>query len=155
VKLGDSLSGLLVSLLGAAVVWQSRTFPSIPGQTIGPALFPGIVGVGLVLMGLALLVSGRRRPEAVWALDEDMRRPRMAINFGIVLCAVLAYALVVSRLGFFITAALLLAVLLSAFGVGVRRTVVLAAILPFVLHYMFYTLLRVPLPWGLLERIAW
>jgi putative tricarboxylic transport membrane protein len=32
---------------------------------------------------------------------------------------------------------------------------VLAVIVPIVLHYMFYTGLRVPLPWGVLEGMAW
>jgi putative tricarboxylic transport membrane protein len=35
------------------------------------------------------------------------------------------------------------------------RIVPLALIVTFAIHYAFYTLLRVPLPWGVLEGIAW
>jgi len=144
-----------VSLLGAGVVMQVRAFPHTPGQAIGPGLFPGIVGAALVVMGVILAVSGQRLSEPQIAIDEDMRRPRMATNFGIVIFVLLAYALVVNSLGFFITAALLLAVLFLAFGVSLKRTLILAPLAPFIIHYLFYTLLRVPLPWGLLEAMAW
>lgn len=127
----------------------------MPGQNIGPALFPGVVGLALIVLGLVLFVSGRSRPTRWLVLDDDMRRPRMALNFGIVVVALLAYALVVNRLGFFLTAALLLAMLFRAFGVPVRRTAVLAVVCPFFIHYVFYGLLRVPLPWGVFEQVAW
>jgi putative tricarboxylic transport membrane protein len=155
VKLSDIAAGLLVCLLGGAVVLMARTFPPMPGQNIGPALFPTIVGVGLVVLGLVLLASGRRRQAPFISIDDDMRRPRMALNFGVVIIALLAYAFIVDRLGFFLTAALLLALLFRAFGVAPRRTAVLAAVLPFFIHYIFYSLLRVPLPWGVFENLAW
>ncbi len=50
---------------------------------------------------------------------------------------------------------LFLAVLFVAFKVNRRRIVPLAVVVTFSIHYAFYTLLRVPLPWGLLEGIAW
>jgi hypothetical protein len=41
------------------------------------------------------------------------------------------------------------------FGVGVRRAFVTAVVATLVIHLLFYKLLRVPLPWGVLERFAW
>jgi putative tricarboxylic transport membrane protein len=155
VKLSDSLSGLLILLLGAAVLAHASTFPPMPGQTIGPALFPTLVGMGLMLVGGLLFWGGRSTGRGWGALDHDMRRPRMALNFAIVIASLMAYALLVGRLGFFITAALLLAILFRAFGVRLRPTLVLTAFLPFALHYIFYSLLHVPLPWGVLESLAW
>jgi putative tricarboxylic transport membrane protein len=155
VKLSDSLSGLLILLLGAAVVAYARTFPPMPGQAIGPALFPTLVGMGLMLVGGLLFWGGRSTGRGWGAIDQDMRRPRMALNFAIVIASLMAYALLVGRLGFFITAALLLGVLLRAFGVRLRPTLILAALLPFALHYIFYSLLHVPLPWGVFEGLAW
>jgi putative tricarboxylic transport membrane protein len=127
----------------------------MPGQDVGPALFPSLVGVGLVLIGGQLFWAGRSTGRGWGALGDDMRRPRMALNFAIVIASLLAYALLVGRLGFFITAALFLAILFRAFGVRLRPTFLLAALLPFVLHYIFYSLLHVPLPWGVFERLAW
>jgi putative tricarboxylic transport membrane protein len=155
VKLSDSLSGLLVLLLGLAVIAHASTFPPMPGQAIGPALFPALVGAGLVLVGARLFWGGRSTGRGWGAIDEDMRRPRMALNFAIVIASLVAYAVLVGRLGFFITAALLLGVLLRAFGVRPRPTLLLAALLPFALHYIFYSLLHVPLPWGVFEGLAW
>jgi putative tricarboxylic transport membrane protein len=43
------------------------------------------------------------------------------------------------------------------FAFGVRRRVILpmAIAVTLTIHYMFYSVLRVPLPWGLLGGIAW
>jgi putative tricarboxylic transport membrane protein len=57
--------------------------------------------------------------------------------------------------GFFITAFIFLGTLCFAFGVPRKHIMPIAIGVPFVIHYAFYTLLRVPLPWGLLERLAW
>ena len=42
------------------------------------------------------------------------------------------------------------------FGVRPRvRSLPLALVVTLVIHYAFYKLLRVPLPWGVLQGIAW
>lgn len=151
----DRASGLLVAGLGVVVVGLARSFPMMPGQSIGPSLFPTIVGVLLVLVGVTLALRAPRGGGVGIGLDTAMRRPRMAVNFALVVFSLLAYALLVDRMGFFLTAALLLAVLFRAFSVPPGRALGLAAVLPFAIHYVFYTLLRVPLPWGLLQSIAW
>jgi putative tricarboxylic transport membrane protein len=79
----------------------------------------------------------------------------MVANFALVIADVVFYAVAVDWLGFFITASVFLSVLFLAFGVRRARIVPLAAIVTLGLHYSFYTLLRVPLPWGLLGGIAW
>ena len=40
-KLNDAVWGALLALLGAAIVVHVQSFPRIPGQNVGPALFPG------------------------------------------------------------------------------------------------------------------
>ncbi|MBC8120090.1 MAG: tripartite tricarboxylate transporter TctB family protein, partial [Burkholderiaceae bacterium] len=35
------------------------------------------------------------------------------------------------------------------------RSIVIAVIATFVIHFAFYKLLRVPLPWGVLTNYAW
>ena len=69
--------------------------------------------------------------------------------------ALIFYALAVDTLGFFITAFLFLAVLFLAFGVSRRWIAPLAVAVTIGLHFAFYSLLRVPLPWGWLESLAW
>jgi putative tricarboxylic transport membrane protein len=83
------------------------------------------------------------------------RDPRRHLRIALVLVSVVFYALLLGRLGFLITATLLLSILFAAFGVRRARILPLAAVVTLAIHFAFYTLLRVPLPWGLLEGIAW
>jgi len=153
-KLSDRLSGVLTLIFGGAIIAVARTFPGTPGQAIGPALFPTMIGAGLILCGLILVSS--RQPGTPWLQpDEWVGRPRMAMNFALVFVDLVFYAIAVGRLGFFITAVTFLSVLLLAFGVRRMRIVPLALVVTMVMHYAFYSLLRVPLPWGVLEGIAW
>ena len=154
-KISDVLSGLLILIFGTAVVLNARTFPSMPGQSAGPSLFPTLIGGGLMLCGLALVWSGRGRGAPWLQVDDWMRRPRMVLNFGLVFADLVFYAIAVGRLGFFLTAVIFLSVLMLAFGVSRPRIVPLALVVTIVIHYAFYSLLRVPLPWGVFEGIAW
>ena len=155
-RVSDTLSGLVISIFGAAIAAYARTFPPMPGQPVGPSLFPTIVGCGLIIFGAALMVSAARTPHTRWiALDDWARRPRMVVNVALVTGAVGFYALAVGWLGFLITAKIFLAILFLAFGVRRGRIVPLALAVTIVMHYAFYTLLRVPLPGGVLEEIAW
>ena len=154
-KLNPTLSGLLVLIVGLAIVVHARSFPPATGQSIGPGFFPSLVGAGLILCGLALIVSGRRRGEPWIEAAEWMRRPRMIFNLLLVFADLVFYAVAVSSLGFFITALVFLSVLMVAFKVPPTRVVPLALAVTLIIHYAFYTLLRVPLPWGVLEGVAW
>jgi putative tricarboxylic transport membrane protein len=154
-KLNPTLSGLLVLIVGLAIVVHARSFPAATGQSIGPGFFPSLVGAGLILCGLALIVSGRRRGEPWIEAAEWMRRPRMIFNLLLVFADLVFYAVAVSSLGFFITALVFLSVLMVAFKVPPTRVVPLALAVTLIIHYAFYTLLRVPLPWGVLEGVAW
>lgn len=155
-KVSDTVTGALALIVGAVVFLVAQTFPPMPGQPVGPSRFPSILGLGLVGLGLVLIFSARGRPrEPLIEAAEWLGRPRMVANFATVVGAVLFYALVVNTLGFILTATVFLAVLMLGFGV--RRTAIVPLALAVVLavHFGFYTLLHVPLPWGLLERIAW
>jgi len=65
------------------------------------------------------------------------------------------YIFAVDRLGFLITGTIYLTVLFVVFGVGRKWVLPIAVIATLVIHYAFYKLLRVPLPWGLLQGMAY
>ena len=65
-----------------------------------------------------------------------------------------AYILFSTSVGFLIVASLGLFAMLVAFGVQRGMAVVVAVVGTIVIWYAFYKLLRVPLPWGVLERFA-
>jgi putative tricarboxylic transport membrane protein len=61
----------------------------------------------------------------------------------------------VQRLGFIVTGTIYLAALMWALRVPPIRAVPIAIVMTLLIHYAFYKLLKVPLPWGLLQSIAW
>ena len=155
-RLSDTLSGFLLLLFGGAVVFYARTFPATAGQSIGPGLFPILIGAEMAACGIVLLWMGRKQRDVGWVELEDwVRQPRMLLNGALVIGALIFYALAVETLGFFLTAFIFLVVLFLAFGVSRRWVAPIAVAMTLGLHVAFYTLLRVPLPWGWLKGIAW
>jgi putative tricarboxylic transport membrane protein len=155
-RINDTLIGILVGIAGLATLGYAQTFPLSPGQSFGPGLFPSLIGGGLALCGLTLVRGGLRARGVAWLeFDEWARRPRMLLNGFLVIAGLVFYALTVDRAGFFLTAFIFLVVLLVAFEVERRWIPVVAAGATLGLHFIFYTLLRVPLPWGWLEGMAW
>lgn len=154
-RFNDTCWGLLVLFFGGVILFHTRNFPDMPGHQIGPALFPRIIACGLLLCGLVLVWSGRRQGAPWFEADDWVRRPRTILDVALVIGALIFYALVVEVAGFFITGLVILAALFLAFGVPARWLAPLAIGVTLALHFGFYTLLRVPLPWGWLEGMAW
>jgi len=72
------------------------------------------------------------------------------IAFLVTIAGVVAYVLFAQAVGFLIIAPLVLIALFLAYGVRPRTAVVTAVLVSLVIHFAFYKLLRVPLPWGVL-----
>jgi putative tricarboxylic transport membrane protein len=157
VKLNDAVFGLLFLLLGAAVLVAIQGYPKIPGQPVGPALFPGLIAAGLCVCGVLLVARGwRARADHPWLAWEDwVRSPRHVAALAVLLGAILFYILAADKLGFLPAAALVLLSLFLVLKVPPGRAVVIAVIAALVVHFAFYKLLRVPLPWGVLQGVAW
>jgi putative tricarboxylic transport membrane protein len=154
-RFNDTFTGLLLALVGAGVAWQASTFPPAPGHGPGAGAFPLVLGLGLAGCGVVLVIAGRREAGGWLAFDDGARHFRSARNALLVPLTLLAYALLVETAGFFLTSFALLAGLFLAFGVHGRWIAPLAAGVTLALHGAFYSVLRVPLPWGWLEGIAW
>jgi len=156
VKINDAVFGVVLLALGIAVLWHVQSFPKIPGQNVCPALFPGSIAAGLIVCSLLLIVSGiRSRARARWFEGLPwVRSPRHVSAFAALILATLAYILFANSVGFLIVAPLGLVAMFIAFGVRRATTVMVAIVGTIVIWYAFYKLLRVPLPWGVLERFA-
>ncbi len=156
-KLNDAIFGLLLLVLGATVLGLVQSFPKIPGQQVGPALFPGLIATGLCVGGLLLLVRGwRDRVTVPWfALEDWVRSPRHLAGFLVLVGSVVFYMLLSQRLGFLVCSALILTTLFYTLRVPLARSVIVALVATLVIHFAFYKLLRVPLPWGVLANYAW
>ena len=152
--LTDAITGALLIALGAVILWHIQGFPAMQGQKYGPAWFPGIIAVGLAACGAALVVQGARSgaPWAELAAWTRVRRP--VAGFFSVIGGLLFYVLAAGPVGFHLTS---FAILLSGMRIlGTRMSLALpvAVVAPVLLHLAFYKVLRVPLPWGVLERFA-
>lgn len=156
-KLNDAVFGVLLLVLGGAVLLAVQGYPRIPGQPVGPALFPGLIAVGLCIAGVLLVVRGwRERGQQPWLVLQDWSRsPRHLAAFAVVVGCVLFYILASTRLGFLPTAFAILLALFLVLRVRPGRALLVAAIATLAVHFAFYKLLRVPLPWGLLKDFAW
>jgi putative tricarboxylic transport membrane protein len=159
-QLSDRITGLFLIALGGAAAYAGSRLPPVPGQQIGPNVFPMVTGAGLMLCGalIALKVGHRFEEEAEADLAaHSAQAPADKHPWWRGLMALLPpalllfYVLAVERFGFLITAAAM--VLAAALGLGarLRLAVPLTLLAPFAVHLVFSKLLRVPLPMGLLS----
>lgn len=158
-KFHDTIWGALLVALGAAVLLYVQGFPRIPGQNVGPALFPGVIATALVVSGAMLFVRGlrarRRAGGPWWEVPEWFRSPPQVLAFAVLVGVNVFYLLAVDRLGFVIVAFVYLLALMWVLRVPLLKALPVALLMTLAIHYAFYKLLRVPLPWGVLQGIAW
>jgi putative tricarboxylic transport membrane protein len=155
-RASDLTIGLIVAIGGLAIAGYAQTFPPMPGQPIGPSLFPTIIGAGLAAVGAMLILSGLKQHGVPWlTVDGWARTPRALARVTLVVVSLIAYTLVVDALGFLVTAVVLLSILFAAFGSRPVWILPIAMGVTVAMHYAFYTVLGVPLPWGVLEAFAW
>ena len=161
-KFNDAIWGAVLMLFGAALFVHVRGFPSIPGQQVGPSALPGALAIGLVICGAILFVSGlRARARAVEGVARWVEMPAWFAaapqlrGFATLVGVNLLYLLAVDKLGFVLTGVIYLWALMAVLRVRPVRALLIAVVMTLLIHYAFYKLLRVPLPWGVLQAIAW
>jgi putative tricarboxylic transport membrane protein len=153
VRLNDTVIGSGLLLLSLAVLWHVQSFPAFPGQPYGPALFPGVVAGGLALASLLLIRDGLR--EGAPALGSGEGARRLSLPFATTVGCLFFYYFLSERLGFIVCATLMLVALFWTYGVRRALIAPIAMIAVMVIHTGFFKLLKVPLPWGVLQPLAW
>jgi hypothetical protein len=104
VRINDAVWGALLLLFSAVLLVHVQGFPKIPGQQVGPALFPGFLAVGLAVCGVLLVIKGlaTRRAwgeRAEWfAFAEWTRSRKHVVAFAMTLGVNVLYILAVDRL---------------------------------------------------------
>src|SRR5205085_7639972 len=103
-KLSDAVWGVLLMVLGIALLVVVQGFPRIPGQQVGPGLFPGALGAGLAVCGAVLtireMLARRRAGDAASAWLEWPAwagSPRHVVAFAVLVAVNLLYLLAVDR----------------------------------------------------------
>lgn len=139
----DRISGILLALFALGVIWESRALPLGTFRQPGPAYMPVLLALLLLIFGVLIALTGGRGERLAsigWT-----EWPHAVAILGI--CAFSALAL--ERLGYRLTVLMLLAFLLKAVEKkGWILTAIFALAVSFGSFYLFYTLLRVPLPIG-------
>ncbi|HZG19725.1 MAG TPA: tripartite tricarboxylate transporter TctB family protein [Herbaspirillum sp.] len=173
-KINDALSGLLVALF-AAVLWIASSRLPAMGQDIGPNVFPQALAGGLMICAVLLILRGLRGlrksraahvstfsttgnedQDAHWFTLPDWFGSRHAVlAFLLVPASLLFYIWVSEPLGFLPTAVLLLLALFLTFRTRLMVALPVALVSALIIHTIFYKLLKVPLPWGILTPLAW
>jgi putative tricarboxylic transport membrane protein len=160
-KLSDRLTGLFLVGLGGAAWYGGSLLPPVPGQQVGPNVFPMVVGGGLVLCGamIALGIGAKFEAEAEADVaahqDGGMPAPKddtwaNGLKALIPPALLFFYVLVADRLGFIPTAFVMVLTAALAFGARLGLALPVALLAPIGVHLIFLKLLRVPLPPGLL-----
>ena len=157
-RLPDRVTGLFLVGLGAAAAYGGWQLPPVPGQPVGPNVFPLVIGTGLALCGLAIAFGiGHSFEEEEELIPVEGGQPKQAPTgrfYGLRAllppALLLFYVAVADRLGFIITAGLIVFVTSTALGARPKLSLPLAVLAPIGVHLIFSKLLRVPLPAGLL-----
>ena len=159
-KLNDTVWGAVLLVCAGALFVHVQGFPAIPGQRVGPSALPGALAVGLGVCGAILLLrslrAAARGQRVAWVELPGWfgSRPQV-IGFVVLVAVNLLYLVGVERLGFIVTGTVYLAALMAVLRVRPLRALALGLVMTLLIHYAFYKLLKVPLPWGLLQPVAW
>lgn len=155
-KINDAVFGVVFALLGAVVLFHVQSYPKIPGQGYGAAIFPGLVAVGFIVCGVLLVISGvRHRRDAPWFTGDNwLHSSRHIVAVLAIVLGVVAYIALVETIGFLIVAPMLLLAWFRVLGVRWALAIPAALLVVLAIWYVFYKLLRVPLPWGVLTPYA-
>lgn len=162
-RISDRHSGLFLVALGTVAAYAGSRLPPVPGQQIGPNVFPLVVGIGLAICGLMIAFgighSFEDEAEADLAAHSDpvpsggpeAPRSRWGGLLALLPPGLLVFYVYASEwLGFVPTAFAIVLVMARALGAGWKLAVPLALVTPVAVHLIFSKLLRVPLPFGLL-----
>lgn len=156
-KFNDAIVGAIFIVIAGLMIQQSFSFPGFPGQDYGPNLFPRIIAGGMILCSLVLIIRGLQAHGAGFGpwltLDAWTSSPKHVASFALMLAAMVFYVFTSEFLGFIITAFIIQLTLFLWFAVKPWKALLIAAISTMCVQYFFVSLMRVPLPRGLLDSI--
>ena len=134
----DRLAGLAFFLLAAGYVWLSAGYTAGFGDPLGPAIFPRVVGIPAIVLGLTLAIWPSHN--ASWAGSGGLARQGAAIAI------LIGYALLLEPLGFVPTTFAAILGLGLLMGAPVLAGFLTAAIAAPGLYLLFDRLMGLPLP---------
>lgn len=149
---------IAVILVAVTILWLARDFRAPRSVRVSPRVFPQLVGIGMLLVGVWYVVDIVRNPNSLSAgedsEDVDITADANWLTLGLVALGLTAFALLVQPAGFAIAAAVMFTICSTAMG---SKNVVMNAVIGLVLgvavYLVFDTWLGVRLPEGWLAFI--
>ena len=139
----DRISGAALVIFSLLVIWQSTALPLGNFHQPGPAYIPILLAVLLFVFGALIAATGFQAP-----MLESTEWAEWRHAIAILVCCIFA-GFGLERLGYRFTVTLILFFLLKFVERrGWLLSSSLALSLAFGSYYLFYTILRVPLPQG-------
>ena len=114
---------------------------------MSPSFLPSVLGVAIMIVGLAMIGQSFRKNSEKESLDFSRSG---SFRVGLAAVLLIAYTLLFPRLGFVLTSAIFIAVFTYLFGLRSWWKIVLTMVLvPVAVWLFFEKLFRIPLPHGL------
>lgn len=153
-RFNDLVSGAILIAAALIVIVLTLRFPEFPGQNYGPAAFPRLLAALMILCGLMMVVRGYASWRAGAPLAEIpswARDPANVVSALLVLGSALAYIFVLDAVGFVPLTLVVLLSLFLWFKVRVPIAAATSLVAAFGINWFFASLMRVPLPRGLMD----
>jgi putative tricarboxylic transport membrane protein len=153
-RANDAICGLVLLVFAAVMAALTIPFPEFPGQKYGPDLLPRILSLALAICGVLLIKRGRQargQGDTWFTRPAWMGIPVKVMRFLLVIAALLFYIFASDPLGFLPVSFIIIAVLAIAFGGRPVWSLVAALVATLAINYFFGSIMRVPLPRGILD----
>ena len=148
-RVSNTAIGLGLIVFAIAVLFYTRTFPTLEKGYPGPSLFPNILAVLFIISGITLVVQGVRSGEKILRFETSGITRSGLINILLALGAIVFYIYLSDVLGFQITSFILLFGLMKWLRVSTPWSLVMACGVTLAIYVLFAKILLVALPWGL------
>lgn len=147
-KKENIIFGLIGTLLSIYVFWKTSRFPVDKVMGIGPAFFPRILAIGLIIFSIILIILNLfKKKEAVKA-SFSIKNPEIQ-RVAISLVATIVYVLCMSFFGFIISTTLYLMFLMYLMKLRKwMRIIIVSVAVSVVIYTIFKSLLNISLPSG-------
>ena len=138
------VSSISCIILGIWVWYYSTTFPGLDDGHPGPALFPRLIALSLVLSGLSLMLSAHRQHRMKAGSDQATTLSQWGrLSGGIV--AALLFPVLQSNIGFIASLSILSILIALMLRARIRVAVPLGIVSAGLIYWVFTGLLGVPL----------
>lgn len=147
----DIITSIVFILLSIYVYISSLKFPKTEIQLTGPAFYPQIISILLIITSIAIIIRGVKKLKAEG--DTLMQKIQNWKRVLMVMVATFIYVIVLRTLGFLITTFLYLTILILLMQPEkskIKVSILISAAMTGVIYLIFSVLFSASLPRGIL-----